>query len=190
MMLETPFAAALNHLLDAAPWARERLAPFAGETVELRAQPFPALRFAIRDNGSVLAGSPDAEPAVVIRLPADAPVALLRGEAHFMSALEVSGDARLAEVVMQLVRSLRWEAEEDLSHLAGDVAAHRLAGMARSFAAWQADAARRIAESLADYVIEEKRLLVRQPELDALAEALAQLAEGLERLQQRVERLG
>src|SRR5204862_533786 len=33
------FCFALNHLLDAAPWARERLAPFAGESLELSAPP-------------------------------------------------------------------------------------------------------------------------------------------------------
>ncbi len=39
-----PFSLALNHLLEREPWARERLAPFAGRTVELRNPPFPALR--------------------------------------------------------------------------------------------------------------------------------------------------
>ena len=36
MNFESPVAAALNHLLEAESWARERLAPFAGETLELR----------------------------------------------------------------------------------------------------------------------------------------------------------
>ena len=36
MRFESPFAAGLNHLLESESWARERLAPFAGETIELR----------------------------------------------------------------------------------------------------------------------------------------------------------
>src|SRR5579862_6587485 len=51
MKFESPFAAALNHLLDAEPWARERLLPFASETLELRAPPLPALRFAVTADG-------------------------------------------------------------------------------------------------------------------------------------------
>jgi len=41
------FCFLLNRLLDAAPWARLRLAPFAGETVELRAPLLPTLRLRI-----------------------------------------------------------------------------------------------------------------------------------------------
>jgi len=45
--LETPLVAAINRVLEAEGWARERLAPFAGEALELRAPPLPALRFSI-----------------------------------------------------------------------------------------------------------------------------------------------
>ncbi len=51
MLLESPIAAALNHLLAAEPWARERLAPHAGKLLELRSPPLPALRFAVQDDG-------------------------------------------------------------------------------------------------------------------------------------------
>ena len=61
-----PFSLALNHLLDAEPAARERLAPFAGECVELRAPPLPALTFTILPGGRLEAGG-DA-PALVVTL--------------------------------------------------------------------------------------------------------------------------
>jgi hypothetical protein len=51
MKFESPVAAALNHLLESETWARERLAPFAGEALELRAPPLPALRFLIAADG-------------------------------------------------------------------------------------------------------------------------------------------
>jgi ubiquinone biosynthesis protein UbiJ len=52
------------------------------------------------------------------------------------------------------------------------------------------DAAQRLAEAFADYATEESRLLVRQAELDALAGAAARLRDGVERLEQRIRRLG
>ena len=55
--LESPLVLALNRLLEAEAWARERLAPFAGETVELRAPPLPALRFAIVEGGRLAPGA-------------------------------------------------------------------------------------------------------------------------------------
>jgi ubiquinone biosynthesis protein UbiJ len=189
-MPERVLAAALNHLLESEPWARERMAPFAGETLELRAPPLPALRLQVREGGLLDAAAPGAAPALVIALKADASAALLRGEEHFLRAVEVSGNARLAEAVMALVRHLRWDFEEDLSRALGDVAAHRVAGALRGFAAWQADAARRLADSLAVYATQEAPLLVRRAELDAHAAQVSALRDAVERLEQRLRRHG
>jgi ubiquinone biosynthesis protein UbiJ len=183
-----PFSLALNRLLEKEPWAAQRLAPFAGSCVELRGPPLPAVRFTIVPGGRVQAGG--ADPALVITLRPEALVALARGEEHLLRSVGVEGDARLADEVMLLVRHLRWDFEEDLSRLVGDVAARRLAELARSFAAWQADAAQRLAGSGADYAADEARLLVRRAELEALAAEVSRLRDALERLDKRVERLG
>ena len=170
-----PFSLALNHLLDAEPWARARLAPYAGTTVELRNPPFPALRFEILPGGRLESGGEN--PAVTVTL-------------HLLRPVEVTGDPALASEVMTLARHLRWDAEEDLSKLIGDVAAHRLAGAARAFVAWQLDAARRLTESLADYAVDEKRVLVARPEMESFANDVASLREAVEQLEKRVQRLG
>lgn len=165
---------ALNRLLDAEPWARERLAAFAGQSVELRNGPL-ALRFTILPGGRVEAGGE--APAVVVTWTLARPP-------------EVAGDDKLAAEVTLLLRHLRWDFEEDLSRLVGDVAAHRLAEGARALAAWPADAARRLGAALADYAVEEKRMLVARPELEALRAARGRLEQALERLEERVRRLG
>jgi ubiquinone biosynthesis accessory factor UbiJ len=187
-----PFSLALNHLLDAEPQARERLAAFAGAVVELRAPPLPALTFTILPGGRLEAGG--TQPELVVTLKPEFVAALGKGEDHLMRALEVSGDPRLAAEAMWLVRHLRTTlpdiAEEDLSRLVGDVAAHRLAQGARSLFAWQADAVRRLAESFADYVTEENRLVVGRAEHDGFAAGVASLRDALERLEKRIGRLG
>jgi ubiquinone biosynthesis accessory factor UbiJ len=190
MLLDFPFASALNHLLEAEPWARERLAPFCGETIALAAAPLPELRLSILFDGRVApAADGAAAPSLTVTLGADALAALVRGEEHFMRAVEVTGNARLASEVLLLVRHLRWDAEEDLSHLTGDVAARRIIGAARKFARWQADAVQRLAESLVEYAVEEKRILVRRPEIEPLAARIAHLRDAIERLEKRIERI-
>ena len=99
-------------------------------------------------------------------------------------------DPKLASEVMALARHLRWDVEEDLSKLFGDMAAHRLADAGRAFAAWHVDAARRLAESLADYAVDEKRVLMARPEMESFAGAVARLRDAVERLEKRVQRLG
>jgi ubiquinone biosynthesis protein UbiJ len=182
-----PFSFALNHLLEADPWARARLAPFAGETVEVRSPPFPSLRFVILPGGTVEAGG--ADPALTVTLKPEALFSLARGPEHFARALEVSGDARLASEILALAQHLRWDVEEDLSRLFGDVAAHRMAEAGRAFGAWQAQAARRLVESLADYAVDEKRVLMARQEVESFAQAVARLRDAVERLEKRVRRL-
>ena len=183
-----PFSFALNRLLEAQPWARERLAPFAGMTLELRAPPLPALRFVVLPGGRLEAGGE--APALVVTVRPQALPALMQSEEHFMRSVEVTGDTRLASEVLTLMRHLRWDAEEDLSRLVGDAAAHRLMALARSFAAWQADALRRMAETLADYAVEEKRVLVSTRELGEFSEQIIRLRDAVERLEKRVRSLG
>jgi ubiquinone biosynthesis protein UbiJ len=150
----------------------------------------PVLRFAIAADGRLAPAAGGAAAALTISAGPGALAAALQGEEQLMRAVEVAGNAQLAAEVMFLVRHLRWDAEEDAARLIGDVAAHRLAGMARGLAGWHADAARRVAESLVEYATEEKRLLMKRGELDEFAAAQAQLRDGLERLQKRIERLG
>jgi ubiquinone biosynthesis protein UbiJ len=189
MLIELPLAAALNRLLGSEPWARERLAPFAGESVELRAAPLPPLRFIVREDGGIDAATPDAAPALTVTFGAGALAAALRGEEHLLRAVEVSGNARLASEVMFLVRHLRWDAEEDAARVIGDIAAHRLFGMLRGAAAWHAEAARRVAESVVEYATEEARILVPRAELADVADETARLRDALDRLEKRIDRM-
>ena len=148
------------------------------------------MRLTIAEGGRVKPAVQDAQASLRVLVKPEAPAALLRGKEHFLHAIEVTGNARLADEVMVLARNLRWDYEEDLSRFVGDVAAHRLAGAARDFLAWQADAAQRLASSFAEYATEEKKLVLRRDELDSFAQAIARLRDGVERLEQRVRRLG
>jgi ubiquinone biosynthesis protein UbiJ len=189
MKRESPFAAALSHLLEAEPWARERLAPFASETLELRTPLLPALRFSVTGDGRLAPAGAETAASLVITLGPGALAAAVKGEDHLLRSIDVAGNARLANEVMFLARHLRWDAEEDIAKFVGDPAAHRLVGMAKEVAAWHADAARRIAEGLIEYATEEKPLLVKRGELDEIAAANARLRDGLERLEKRIDRL-
>lgn len=188
-MFEIPFLRALNHLLRAEPWARERLAPFAGETLAVSGPIFPEMRLTIAGDGCLQAAAEGAAPSLTVKLRPGALAAAARGEEHLLREVDISGNASLASELMFLARHLRWDAEEDLSRVVGDVAAHRLVKAARAVAAWHQDAARRLGENLVEYAVEEKGMLARHEDLAALAAAQAQLRDALERLEARVDRL-
>jgi ubiquinone biosynthesis protein UbiJ len=189
MVLESPLAVALNHLLEAEAWARERLVRFAGEALELRAAPLPALRFTVTARGLLEPAPPGVQPSLVLSLGPATLAAVARGEEHFLRAAELEGDARFAAEVLHLVRHLRWDFEEDLARLVGDVAAHRMADLMRRAADASLDAGRRLGQGFMEYAVEEAGLLVPRAEYEQHAAALARLRDALERLEKRIERL-
>jgi ubiquinone biosynthesis protein UbiJ len=187
-----PFSLALNRLLEGETEARARLAAFSGSVIEVRAPLVPALTFSILPGGRIEAGGE--QPALVMSLKPGFLAALAKGEDYLMREVEVSGDSRLAAEVLGLIAHLREAApdivEENLSRVFGDIAARRMAGAARDFLAWQADAAGRVAAAFADYATEESRLLVARPEHASFAAEVARLRDALERLEKRIAHLG
>jgi ubiquinone biosynthesis protein UbiJ len=162
------FCFLLNQLLMRERWPLERLVAFAGQSAELRLPLAPALRLSVGADGRIEPGGP--EPSAVVTLDG------------------ISGATALAEDLRHLARHLRWDAEEELSRLFGDVAAHRMANALRAFVRWQRDAAVRLAEALVDYG-EERGALVRGPELAQVTADVERLVRALDALEQRVARL-
>ncbi len=181
-------ATALNQLLRREAWAREKLAPFAGEIVEIRFAPLPRLRLEIAEGGQVRAADPGAAATLTITAKPGVLAALPKGEEHLLRAVDISGNARLATEILALLRYLRWDVEEDLSRIFGDVLAHRMVGTARDIVAWQAEAGRRLAENIMEYAIEERRVVVSRVEFQDLATGVAELRDDLARLEQRIRR--
>ena len=163
------FCFVLNALLGRERWARDRLARFAGQGIELRLPLAPAMRLAIAADGHLEPDGP--QPAAVV------------------SPRGISGESELAEELRYLRRHLRLDIEEELSRLVGDVAAHRIGLMVRALLDWPRDSARRLAESAADFAVDERRALVRRGELQQIAADLARLDEALAALEQRIARL-
>ena len=188
-MIERGAVAGLNHLLSQQAWAAERLRPFAGRRVEVRCPPFPDLRLVITEAGMVERAQGEAPAALVVKLkPGALPLLLLRDE-RARGQIDIEGSAELAGAVDALFRNLAWDYEEDLSKLFGDVVAHRLAEGGRDLAAWQRDAAQRLAENLAEYWTEEQPLLVRPADAEKLHRDWRALQDEVARLEKRIERL-
>jgi len=189
MMLEPPVTVALNHLLDAEQWARERLSAFAGAIVELRFPLLPPMRLAITEAGRLWPAGREIAASLVLTFGPEVVPALIRGEDHLARAVHTEGDPKLAGEMLFLVRHLRWDAEEDLARVLGDVAAHRLATVARDLFAAQREALARTAENLADYVLEERQLVAHPASFEEHRVAVAGLRDAIERLDKRVDRL-
>jgi ubiquinone biosynthesis protein UbiJ len=167
--LAVAFCFLANGVLARETWARDRLAPFAGQGFEVRLPLVSPFVLVIAPSGRLEPGDAVAAASVT---PAG-----------------IAGDSALAQELRYLRQHLRPDVEEELSRFLGDVAAHRLADSARSFMRWQLDALQRIGEAVTDYAVQERRALLRRAELADLARQLQRLDEDLGRLEARVTSL-
>jgi ubiquinone biosynthesis protein UbiJ len=128
---------------------------------------------------------------VVIVLPADAPMSFFRGGSdEAMRPARISGAADVADALGFVLGRLRWDFEDDLSKLVGNIAAHRIAGMLVALASWQRQASRHLGENLSEYLTEENTQLVRAEDLGEFTAAVGRLEDDLAALERRLYRLG
>lgn len=186
--LPTPALLFINHVLAQSDWAQTRLKPFAGRVARIDMPPFDVV-FAVASDGSLQAPSAEAVADVTLTLPALSPLLLLQGMDALMRSVRLTGTVDFAEALSFVVRNVRWDAEEDLSKIIGDIAAHRLVGGARQFAGWQKQAGQNLAENLAEYFTEEQPMITKADDLAEFSNAVTTLRDDIARLEKRLQRL-
>ncbi|GAA4023013.1 ubiquinone biosynthesis accessory factor UbiJ [Actimicrobium antarcticum] len=180
--------AAINHLLEQEPWARTRLIAHAGK-VACFDLGLLTLTMQITPDGMVRNADAGAVPQVTIRIkPADVPL-ILQNRARAFSYVTIEGDADLANTISQLGQSLRWEAEADLSRLVGDIAAVRIVAGAKSLVQNISSTHQKLAETTAEYFLEENPMLMRPQAVRDFATDVARLRDDVQRMAKRIERL-
>lgn len=183
-----PLVRGLNHLIDGAPWAAERLRPFAGQQLRIDGAPLP-LQLAVTSDGGFAVPDDAGEPAVTITLPADFAVLFVVDREKVFANARLAGSADFAEALAFVFRNLRWDVEADLAGVVGDIAAHRLVRGGQAFAAWQRQAGGNLLANVGEYVIEEKRLVAARDDITAFARDVVELRDDAERLEKRLQRL-
>ncbi len=187
-VLPHPATRALNHILKSTPLALERLKPHAGRTVAIRIGPF-AFAFTIQTTGEVTAAVAGAANDLDVTIsPFLLPRLAAREEAAYRE-IEMKGDMELAQEVSFLARHLRWDVEEDLSRVLGDVPAHRIVSTARAVTGWGRDASVRMAQGAAEYWTEESPLIASRVKVEGFVREVAELRDAVERLEKRIERV-
>ena len=187
--------AALNHLLAANDSARASLRPHAGRLIRLEArdpaQPaawFSMLLCVSAEGLLEPAPAATASPSVTmsIRPSLDAGFAVLsKGPAGLQPHLRIEGDVLLAAALGELSRTLRWDVEEDLSRLTGDVIAHRIVGLAAGAVQALRELGERTGAGFARQWSVEDPMLVARSELAEHSALLSSLESRLASLERR-----
>jgi ubiquinone biosynthesis protein UbiJ len=188
-MTPSPAASAINHILAATPVAKERLAKFAGKTAEFKVGPI-TVALTVQTTGEVTRAVPQAPRDLEVWMSPFVLPRLAAGDEAAMREVEMKGDTELAHEIAYLAKNLRWDVEEDLSRVVGDIAAHRLVGGAKAAAGYGRDTADRLAAGAAEYWTEEDPLIASRVKVEMFGDEVDQLRDAIERLGKRIDRLG
>lgn len=186
-----PLAGLLNRGIRASASARGVARTLEGRRLGLSLDP-PGLQLTLRiENGELEAGPAGDSDARLSgsllgfgRMLFSDPEAVLRS-----GAVTLQGDTDVAEGFQALLKFARPDAEEELSRVIGDVAAHEVGEAARGLRNWTRLAATSLGRSLTEYLQEERRDLPTRHEVNEFIADVDRIANDVERAAARFDRL-
>lgn len=181
-------SAPINHVLRANSWALERLRPHAGRVACFDNGPFSVM-MEVTASGEIADAARDATPDVTVRATPGLTLRIVARDAAAWSEARVEGDAAFAAAIHHVISNLRWDVEEDLSRVVGDIAAHRIVTTGRKLDQWGRQSADNLARSFTEYWTEEQPLIAGKHEVEAFVRDVDVLRDDLARVEKRVERL-
>lgn len=121
----------LNHVLMQEREAQERLARKSGSVVHVRWGAF-GLDLLVTPAGLVDRAAPQSKADLLVSVQPESALAVLQSVmAGKRPPVNIEGDVQLAAELGWLAENLRWDVEEDLSRVLGDIPAHGLAEAGR-----------------------------------------------------------
>ena len=121
----------LNHVLMQEKEAQDRLRRKKGKVIQVRWGVF-AIDLIITPAGLLDRASPSAKPDLLVSVAAHSPMLVLQSVlAGKPPPVKIEGDVQLAAELGWLAENLRWDIEEDMSRVLGDIPAHALADVGR-----------------------------------------------------------
>lgn len=135
---------------------------------------------------AVTLDTPD-DPDVRIAATSTDLLRMARGTQTPPPRLVISGDAELAQSVRALFRRVRFDPDERLAALIGDVPAHQLGRAFRAVATFGRDSVNALAGMTAEYLQYEAHTLPTKAEVETFVSAVDEIRDSVERAAARFE---
>ena len=124
------------------------------------------------------------------------PVALMRmglvkhaGDVLFSGDVKISGDVELGQEFSEILDGLDIDWEEHLSHITGDMVAHKVGNFVRDIFAWGQQTTDTLGQDVAEYLQEESEALPNRDEVENFISQVDVMRTVVDRMEARVQRL-
>jgi ubiquinone biosynthesis protein UbiJ len=178
----------LDHLVTQNQWARKALAPFAGKTVLFKIAPASTSLTILEDGGLAIAGEVGVADATISLNPSLA-LRLLAKDPQASQQVSIEGDTELATSLAKVLQGMKWDYEEDLSQLIGDIPANKISAFGKHAVNTAKEQASNLAEMISEYWQEEQPLIAKKRHVEAFIQEVDQLRDDTERLEKRLSKL-
>ncbi len=139
--------------------------------------------------GITLTANYEEKADVVIKATPSALLGMLSAEKFGAGDVEINGNVGLAQKFQSILRSMDIDWEEYLSQFVGDIAAHKMGNFARGMQSFIKATVKTIGLDVSEYLRYEKEVVMDKSELNDFIDAVDQLRNDVDRLQQRIQRL-
>ncbi len=178
----------INRTLRSTEWALQRLRAHAGKVARVECLPFTAT-VRVDPNGELESPREAATPDVVVRMTPGAALRLLARDEAAWNEIGIEGDSHFATALNQVWQQLDWGFEEDLSHLVGDIAAHRIVTTATQARETAMHAVQSGLRNLLEYWTEERPVVALRHHVETYTRQVDALRDDVARLEKRIEAL-
>ena len=187
MMLKPLVLKFLQHITNQNNWSRPYLTPFSGKSVQFDFVLLKANLQILEDGSLSLAGETAVADATV-HIPPSLALRLLAKDEAAKMLIKIDGDTHLATELSKVLQNMRWDIEEDLSHVTGDIAAFKIGEFSKKIFAEMKEQSISAAEMLGEFWQEEKPILAKKRHVEQFNADVDTLKSDVARLEKRLEK--
>lgn len=188
-MLKALSTRLLQHLISQNSWASHLLKPFAGRSIQINVS-FISASLVILENGNLAMAGETNVPDAVVTTPPSLLLRLLAKDEAANRQINIEGDAHLATELAKVFSNMRWDYEDDLSNLIGDIPANKIGTFARDAANSVKETSVNLAEMLSEYWQEEKNIIAKKRHVEQFNADVDTLKSDIARFEKRMQKLG
>ena len=176
----------VNHVLAQNEWMKDELIEFKNKIIQLQVEPF-ILQFKVNDLGQLVNCAIQEHVDTTISLTSQALIRMILTKQK--KDIIVSGDVDLANVFSKIMLKVRWDYEEDLSNIVGDIAAVEITKITKGIARDGKKGLHSVAENFVEYWQEEEEILLSKVEVEKFNSEVDEIQESYTRVEAKINKL-
>lgn len=176
----------INHILSQNDWMGTKLKNFKGKNILIKISELEMF-FKVNDEGLLVLNDEKVLPDASILMTLNSFFNQIINKKN--KDITIQGDIDLAKEVSEALRKIRWDVEEDLSKIIGDIAANKVGRLGKDLIDGSKSAVINIAEAAKEYWEEESPLIAKKMRVEQLLSDIDVISEDVERLEAKINSL-